>query len=381
MVFFIFVKILLMTKSVQIIAFNIPYPPDYGGVIDIFYKIKSLYESGVLVYLHCFEYNRPPDIELEKYCKQVFYYRRNTGIINNLSTLPYIVKSRSNKKLLENISKTDIPIIFEGLHSCFYLKHELLTNNKKIVRTHNIEHLYYNGLHEVERNIIQKLFFKIESIRLKKFEKVLSSASKILCISANDYNWFEANYGNAELIPAFHPFNQIESISGKGEYVLFHGNLSVPENITAVEFLIENVIHKTDLKFIIAGKEPDFSLQKKIIKLKNVSLIANPEQQKMDELIKNSHVCLIPTFQDTGLKLKLLSSIFLGRFCVTNSLMVLNTGLEHVCIIADSANEMIKNLEHLFTIEFTIDEIKKRESAIASMFSNQKNAQIIIDLL
>ncbi len=27
-------------KHLHVIAFNVPYPADYGGVIDIFYKIK-----------------------------------------------------------------------------------------------------------------------------------------------------------------------------------------------------------------------------------------------------------------------------------------------------------------------------------------------------
>lgn len=370
-----------MTKSVQIIAFNIPYPPDYGGVIDIFYKIKSLYEAGVIIYLHCFEYNRPQDIELEKYCKQVFYYRRKTGIINNLSVTPYIAKSRANKKLLENISKTDAPIIFEGLHTCFYLKHNSIKNHKKIVRTHNIEHLYYNGLREAEQNILKKVFFKIEAIRLKKFESILSFANKVLCISPNDYKWFESKYKFAEFIPAFHPFNKIESIAGKGEYVLFHGNLSVPENISAVEFLLENVVLNTEYKYVIAGKMPDSKLRDKLSLHKNISLVANPSQQQMDELIKNAHVCLIPTFQDTGLKLKLLSSVFLGRFCLSNSLMVSNTGLEHLCHIANTSAEMISSLNQLFKLDFSKTEIENREKTLNTSFSNKTNAIKIIELL
>ena len=28
---------------VHIVSFNVPYPADYGGVIDVFYKLKSLH--------------------------------------------------------------------------------------------------------------------------------------------------------------------------------------------------------------------------------------------------------------------------------------------------------------------------------------------------
>ena len=48
-----------MDKHLHIIALNIPFPPNYGGVIDIYYKIKALHQLGVKIILHCFAYERP----------------------------------------------------------------------------------------------------------------------------------------------------------------------------------------------------------------------------------------------------------------------------------------------------------------------------------
>ncbi|MDD3107200.1 MAG: hypothetical protein PHP65_05330 [Bacilli bacterium] len=84
----------------HIIALNIPYPANYGGVIDIFYKVKDLYNNGVKIILHCFDYGRGEQPELEKYCEKVYYYKRNTSFINSLQSTPYIVQSRKNKQLL-----------------------------------------------------------------------------------------------------------------------------------------------------------------------------------------------------------------------------------------------------------------------------------------
>ena len=33
-----------MQKKLHIISFDIPYPPTYGGVIDVFFKINQTYE-------------------------------------------------------------------------------------------------------------------------------------------------------------------------------------------------------------------------------------------------------------------------------------------------------------------------------------------------
>ena len=45
-----------MKNKLHIISLDIPFPANYGGVIDIFYKLKSLSNLGVEIILHCFEY-------------------------------------------------------------------------------------------------------------------------------------------------------------------------------------------------------------------------------------------------------------------------------------------------------------------------------------
>ena len=59
----------------HVIAFDVPYPANYGGVIDVFYRVKALSEAGVKVHLHCFEYGRGEQ-EILKRCYEVKYYKR-----------------------------------------------------------------------------------------------------------------------------------------------------------------------------------------------------------------------------------------------------------------------------------------------------------------
>jgi len=360
--------------ALQLVAFNIPYPPDYGGVIDVFYKIKALAESGVSVYLHCFEYDRAQAIELEKYCTKVFYYPRKHGIRYQFITKPYIVITRNNNQLLNNLSSNKAPILFDGLHTCLFLDNPALKNHLKLVRTHNVEHEYYLNLYKAERNIFKKVFFRMEACKLKRYENVLKNASALLCISPNDNLYFDRKFGNSHFIPAFHPFNEIKSKEGRGKYILFHGNLSVSENIQAVEYLIQNVFPKISLPVIIAGKNPSERLVQKIQKLTNIQLVSNPKNEQMESLIQNSHICLIPTFQDTGLKLKLLASLFSGRFCIANQPMIHKTGLEHLCRQADTPKEMIDSVNDLFEQEFTSEEIEKRKLILEDAFSNHRNS-------
>ena len=259
-----------METAVQLVAFNIPYPPDYGGVIDIFYKVKALSECGIKVYLHCFEYDRPHAKELEKYCAKVYYYKRKSGVRYQFSAKPYIVKTRFNDQLLSNLSENKSQILFEGLHTCLYLDHPMLSQHLRLVRTHNIEHEYYLNLAQSETNLFKKLFFRIEAGKLKSFERILKNASHLLCISPNDNFYFDQHYGNSHFIPAFHPFSEIKSQTGRGKYILFHGNLSVSENLQAVEFLMKNIFLQIKQEVIIAGKNPTARLIQKIKQHPNI---------------------------------------------------------------------------------------------------------------
>ena len=382
MVFLLYLgKISKVETALQIVAFNIPYPPDYGGVIDIFYKVKALSECGVLIHLHCFEYNRPQAEELEKYCRKVYYYPREKGLYYQFSIKPYIVVTRKNEQLLKNLESNPAPILFEGLHTCYFLNHSSLKTHLKLVRTHNIEHEYYQNLRKVEVNIFRKLFFCIEACKLRNYEKIVRNADQILAISPNDNLYFDRKFGNSHFAPAFHPFNEIKSKEGKGDYILFHGNLSVAENRQAVNFILKQVIPKIQKKVVIAGKNPSNELVRKIESLPNVELVSNPESDQMDELIRNAHICLLPTFQDTGLKLKLLASLFSGRFCIANSPMIHKTGLEHLCRLANTPEEMIKAINELFDQEFTSEEIEKRRIILEDDFSNKRNALKIIQII
>ncbi|HET8963521.1 MAG TPA: mannosyltransferase, partial [Chitinophagales bacterium] len=135
-----------MSDSLHIISFNVPYPPDYGGVIDVYYKIKALHAAGVKIHLHTFIYGRKESIELESLCTSVKYYKRKPMWQGIFTNKPMIVDSRRSSALLQNLLKDNYPILFEGLHACYYLNDSKLSKRLKLVRMHNNEAEYYFSL-------------------------------------------------------------------------------------------------------------------------------------------------------------------------------------------------------------------------------------------
>jgi hypothetical protein len=367
-------------KKLHLVAFNNPFPPDYGGVMDIYFKIKAFHEAGVGVILHIFQYLRPPSPELLELCEEVHYYPRKTEWPSHLSLLPYIVKSRSSDELLKNLSKDEHPVLFEGLHTCLYLNHPSLKHKLKLARMHNIEYEYYSKLSKSALNLKTRLYFIIESIKLKHFEKILRYADHILAISLSDYSYFRTKYGNTHLTGPFHPNKRITSRTGKGKYILMHGNLSVEENEFAILHCIRNILNKVRFPIIIAGKGPTAALKREITKHQNIVLAENPSESEMDRLQHEAHIHLCYTFQSSGFKLKLLNSLFKGRFVVTNPLMTDGSGLKELSCNGNTDAEIISQLKRLISCEFGIKEIEERQNVLEN-YGNTENAARILSLI
>lgn len=368
------------TKGLHIIAFNVPYPPDYGGVIDVYHKIRWLKKMNVRIILHTFTYGRPEAIQLEELCDKVYYYKRDESPGRHISLKPYIINSRKSSVLLNNLNSDPYPVLFEGLHTTFYLGDDSLKSKFKMVRTHNIEHTYYFKLAKAEKSVYKKAFFFLEGIRLNFAEKRLKKADRILSISKADQKHFNDNFGNSSLINPFHSNDEITVIPGKGNYILFHGNLSVPENALAAKHLIENVFCKIDFPIIIAGKDPTTELIETARKYDNIQIQASPSESEMNILIREAQANVLFTFQQTGIKLKFIESLFKGRFCIVNDLMAIETGLEDGCITVNSAGEFIGTIQNIMNEEFTQEMVQERKK-ILSPFQNEVNANKIVDIL
>ncbi len=368
-------------RHLHIISFDIPYPANYGGVIDVFFKAKALAEEGVKVYLHCFEYNREPSDKLGKMFEKVYYYKRDISKKHLFKSIPYIVSSRISEELVTNLQKDNYPILMEGLHTSGLLEDKRFSGRRMLVRTHNIEHEYYNNLAKVEGDIFKKYYYYNEAAKLKRYESTLAKADKLICISKNDEKYFSSEFDKVEFIPAFHPFKEINAKTGKGDYVLYHGNLSVAENTNAVKYLIVNVFNDGDILFKVAGLKPTKQLRNLLSPLSNVELIANPSDELLQILIENAHINIAITAQATGLKLKLLNTLYNGRFCLVNDKMLSGTDLDKLCIIANDYGSMKRKINTLFKKEFTQKDIEKRKKILHTLYNNGNNTRKLIDLV
>jgi len=368
-------------NHLHVVSFNIPFPANYGGVIDVYYKIKALHDAGIKVHLHAFHYGRDIPKELEDICHIVHYYPRKTFFQAVYSSVPYIVGSRKSDDMLSVLIQDEYPILFEGIHTCFYVNHPSLKSRLKVVRMHNIEWDYYNSLGKAEKNFFIKFYLYSESSKLKKYEDILKDANLILGISLKDTAYLDERFQNVHYVPAFHPHEHVKSKTGISDYALYHGNLKVQENNQAAIYLIKKIFDTLPNKLTIAGTAPSDMLKKEMKKQERYQLIESPYDAQMQELIENAQINILPTFQPTGIKLKLINALYNGRWVIANPFMVQNTGLEELCIVANTADEMIQAVLEYMNKPFPQEIIEQRKKVLHERFSNHANAQQLIRLI
>ncbi len=371
-----------MEKHLHIVSFDVPFPADYGGVVDIFSTLKALHEAGIQVHLHCFEYGRGQQPELQHYCSTVNYYPRLFGHKCVSAQLPYIVASRSTPALTENLLRDEHPILLQGIHCTYLLNDARFAARKVVVRLFNTEYLYYEQLCKSTSpvSLFKKIYYHRESKMLRQYEQQIIHKALFLALSEQDVNHYRQVFHakNIAHLPPLLPYSEVNGKEGIGCFCLFHGNLSVAENERAAFWLMEEVFNDLSVPFVIAGKNPSKKLERTAHSQGHTCVVANPSEEELQDMIRKAQINVLPSFICTGIKLKLLNALFNGRHCVVNDATVSSTGLEPACHVGANAEAFKSIIVQLYHKPFTEDEILIRKKLLNTTFNNRQNAQRLI---
>ena len=330
--------------------------------------------------LHCFESSRSKNERLEEYCEKVYYYSRNRSFTKQLSLKPFIVSSRNDHKLLENLKRLKLPIVFEGIHSTYFLNHPELKGYKKLLRAHNKEHEYYRSLAGLESNFIKALYYRFESNKLKRYEKKLHACDSICSISLKDQQHFSKRFPDAsQWLPSFHGNKRLKSLEGKGYFALFHANLAVNDNMKSALFLID-VFSTIDYPLVIAGNTEDKKFLQLVDRHKNISFIPLQDREQLIELMKRAHINVFYTYQSAGMKTRILQAAFNSRFILCNSKMIDGSQLESICSLATDKQSFRKEILKLAETDYGAAQMDMKKKALKN-YRDATNAKRLITLL
>ncbi len=367
----------------HLITHHLSVPPFDGEAMDTFYLLQGLQAEGIKVNIHVFSHNRENDHpgDLFRYVEELFVYPKRTLSRTLPRRYPHLVSAHNHNGLLDRLLMDDLPLLFAGFGSTYFLSHPAFEARVKLVRLHRIEWEYYHQRAQYEPSFWQRRYLQAESRQLQDFEQTLSYADYLLPLSPKDQDYYDQRHPQSHYLPPFHPFEKVSSRTGRGQFCLYHGNLGRLENHQAAMFLVESVFDGLDLPLIVAGANPQPDLISVISERDHVVLKPNPGVGELTDLLHHAQIHVLPSFQSSGLPLKLINSLFTGRFVVVNPAMVFRTGLEFGTHVAHDPEDMRRMIFDLWHQEFSDIDIAQRKAALNGLFSNQRNARKVVELI
>lgn len=370
----------MQNKALHIISFDNPFPPNYGGIIDVYFKIKALQELGFKIHLHCFVSKIPTSSEeLQAVCEAIFFYKIAVNPILLLSKIPFSVLSRNNKELLKNISKTQAPVLFESLKTTFLVHSDQLKNHYKILRLHNIEQDYFNGISKSETSFLRKILFFLESKKYQHYEKVIRKFNQVITLSHFENDYISQKFNNSVFIPVFHGNQNVLPLKGMGSFALYHGDLNTSDNKETVRFLVAVFKEIPDYKLVIASGSNGKFVRNLIQNHSNIEFVTLLNFGHLQQLLQEAHMAISWSFQKSGTKLKLINALFNGRFSIINEYIVDDSIVSDLCIQVATKDQLIDTINELKNRPFT--DFLKRKAVLEVYLNDQKNAELIDKLI
>jgi glycosyltransferase involved in cell wall biosynthesis len=335
--------------KILILSNKLPYPPKDGGSIATLNMIKGLRDAGNQ--LTCLSLNtskHPYPIEdIPTEIRETIRFMGvpcNTSIkplrmlINLLFTKqPYIAerfKSQAYKKALtELLQKESFDVIqLEGPYLGYYT--DLIRKTSKSLlslRTHNVEHLIWKKKALHETSYLRRWYLKNMASRLERFEmKVVHQTDCLVPISPTDETYFKnRGYKQALLtIPTGLSIDAYPQTPVPTEATLFFiGALDWLPNQEGLEWFMDNVFDQLvekvpGLTFHVAGRNAPKQFEKK---LHHPKIVYHGEVNDAFRFMQKYRVMVVPLLTGSGIRIKILEGMALGRPVVTTQ-----TGIEGI---------------------------------------------------
>lgn len=333
-----------------------PFPLKDGGCVAISGLLKSLlvtpkievFHFTIATQKHPFRIEEYPEKWKERMVVESKYINTKTTIRGAITHLiknkSYNVSRFDDKDVAESIQEYlegvefDVAI-FESIYLLPYLHLFQEKGIKVIVRTHNVEYKIWSGMGKNTKSPLKKWYYKKLAKQLEDYElSELAKVDGIVAITDEDAEFFKGKFPEKKIASISTAINTNQPLP---DYNLsdffFLGAMDWKPNREGIEWLYKEVIpnglEKSQLH--IAGK----GLKKN--KFNHPTVVVEGEVKSALNFINQHGICLIPLRSGSGVKIKLLENMALGKPIVTTTEGVRGVDVEHgkEVLIADNPAE------------------------------------------
>jgi len=254
---------------------------------------------------------------------------------------------------------------------------------KVVLRSHNLEHLIWERLANLEKKSAKRVYLKHLSKKLKKYEeKVLNEVDGIAAISFDDSKRYSDLSCNVPLITI--PFGidleqyNIQEKSIENEVSFFHiGSMNWSPNIEGVNWFIDTIlpnIKSPSFKLHLAGRDmPAYFSQ-------SDQIINHGEVESANTFINQYDVMIVPLLSGSGMRIKIIEAMALGKAVITTKVGAEGIDATHSenIFIAESNEAFISIIERLMNDHNLVKTVGENARELIS--SKHDNSLIISEL-
>ena len=326
-------------KRLVVLAFDFPYPANRGGRADIWRRLVAFNDAGCDVMLVCWVNAeaslQPTDAEIDIVRAQVRHlviHQVARGPLEALSRLARLwrlpshvaarrIEGRAWTALLEQARAFNAEAIWMEGPACGESAEKLarVLSLPLLYRSHNIEHLYMARQAKAAVSMRDKVAWQLACIGLRRYElRLMRFAQRVFDCSIDDLAFWRAlgvSHGEwlaplpeAALTPAI----ASATLPDSRHDVLFLGNLTTPNNVRGVEFLLNDVLprvlqKKPGARFTIAGSRPTAYMRGLLAAYPGVTFLENVADARA--LLQTAKVLVNPVRSGSGIHVKALDML------------------------------------------------------------------------
>jgi len=340
--------------KILVLANKLPFPPRDGGSIASLNMILGLQQAGNQI--TCLAMNTPkhsfPVEQIPKQLRQRIRFLavdvdtsiKPAKLLMNLlfSRVPYIAERFRSKAfslaLKSLLAEEPFDIVqFEGPYLFFCLSQVRNQSKARIsLRAHNAEHQIWKRMALQENAVLKRWYLKNLSRRLKVFEmRVFNGVDTLIPISEKDASYFRDQGTDTPMltIPAGlnledYPLTGVPS----GSSLFFIGALDWLPNQEGLSWFLDQVFELLleelpDISFHVAGRNAPRTFQKKLL---HPNITFHGEVDDSCSFMQSHGIMVAPLWSGSGIRIKILEAMALGRPVVTTHTGIEGIAAEHL---------------------------------------------------